>query len=160
MCRVSTPSRKAAIPRDLLQAVYETVHGFGAEELARLTDTSKGVINNKANPNATTPHIATLLDALTWQMLTKDHRILHTMARILGEVCFPLPDLDCVSDEALLEHMTKVGREGGEFYSALEAALKDRRFTADDYARVEIEAHQWISAIAESLARMKGLIDG
>ena len=158
---MSVPSRrKSALPRDLLEAVYETVHTFGADHLARLTDASPTVILNKANPNATTPHLPTLCDALTWQLLSKDHRILHTMARILGEACFPIPDLAGVSDEALLEHLTRIGKESGEFHCAIADGLKDKNFTAADYARVEREGYQLIGAIAESLQRMKGLIDG
>jgi hypothetical protein len=155
----SASRRKEALPQDLRQAVYDLVHGFGIDELARLTNTSAAVIANKANPNPTTPHIPTLSDALVWQMLTKDHRILHTEARILGEICFPVPDLTRVCDDALLEHLTAIGKECGDFHAELQRALRDRRFTRGEFTQVQREAFEFMAAMAEMLARLEGLID-
>lgn len=151
--------KKGRLPRNLLDAVYRTVHDFGAENLAQLTGTSAGVIDNKANPNATTPHLPTLADGLIWQALTKDYRILHAMAQALGHVAIPLPDMSCISDQALLEHLTKIGREGGDFHRMLGKALSDKRFRADEVTKIEREAYEWIAAIHETCGRIRGLVD-
>jgi hypothetical protein len=150
---------KASLPPAIRAAIYGTVHDFGAEHLAQLTGQSQGVIDNKANPNATTLHIPTVPDVMSWQQVTKDFRILHAMAQALGHVSIPLPDFNRVSDEALLELLTKVGVEGGEFHSALREALLDRKFSVQEFERIEGEAHQWMAAIAETLSRVRGYVD-
>jgi hypothetical protein len=150
---------KASLPPAIRAAIYGTVHDFGAEQLAQLTGQSQGVIDNKANPNASTPHVPTVPDVMSWQAITKDFRILQAMAAALGHVAIPLPDFNRVTDEALLELLTKVGVEGGEFHKALGDALRDRKFTCKEYARLETEAHQWIAAIAETLSRVRGYVD-
>jgi hypothetical protein len=151
--------KKDDLPSNILDAVYRTVHDFGAAKLAEITGASAGVIDNKANPNGTTPHQTTLADALVWQAITKDFRILHAMSRALGHVAIPLPDLSCISDEALLELMLKIGAEEGDFSRAVSAGFADDRFTRGEYERCAQEAHEWIAAIVETVNRMRGLID-
>jgi len=143
----------------MTDAVYRTVHDFGPERLAEMTGTSAGVICNKANPNGTTPGLPTLAEALVWQAITRDYRILHAMARALGHVAIPLPDLSGVSDAALVEHLVRIHREGGEFHAALGRALRDRRIDAHDVQRIRTEACEWIAAIHEACGRIEGMVD-
>lgn len=157
---MSRSPKKDDLPRNILDAVYRTVHDFGAERLAAITGASAGVIDNKANPNGTTPHQTTLADALVWQAITKDFRILHAMGRALGHVAIPLPDFSRCSDEALLELLTKVGAEGGDYHRAINEGFDDRRFKQCEYEACEREAYEWVAAILESLSRLRGLIDG
>lgn len=143
----------------MTEAVHDTVHDFGVEELARLTGQSPAVIYNKVNPNGTTPHLPTLADALVWQALTKDFRILHAMSQALAHVSIPLPDLTRVSDQALLEIICRACKEGGDFYAAIEHALKDRKVRADEVAKVDTEAYEFIAAVLEAASRMRGMVD-
>jgi hypothetical protein len=150
---------KASLPQAVRAAIYQTVHEFGAEELARLSGQSQGVIDNKANPNATTPHLPTVPDVLSWQAITKDYRILQALAQALGHVAVPVPDLRRVSDAALLDLFLKVGRAGGDFHAAVDMALRDQRFSGCEFARIEREGYEWIAAIVEAMGRIRGLVD-
>ncbi len=153
-------SRKA-LPKDVHEAARSLALAYGVEKLAAETGTPPGTIYNKINTHGgpEAHHKPTLADALVWQRLAGDHRILHAEAYTLGEVCFPLPDLSHVSDEALLELLTQVGAEGGDFHRAINAALSDGRFTAREVERIRKAGFEFISAIAEAMERMEGLVD-
>jgi hypothetical protein len=158
---MSRSPQKDRLPRNILDAVYRTVHDFegGAERLGQLLGVSPAVIDNKANPNASTPHLPTVPDVMAWQAITRDYRILHAMANALGHVAVKVPDLSRVSDEALLELFVNIGRKGGRFHDAVHDALADGRFSACEYAKVEKDGFQYIAAVIEAMSRMRGIID-
>jgi hypothetical protein len=146
---------------DVFDAFRRVVHDYpkGVEKLASRMAMSPGVLYNKANNNESAHHKPTLGDAVLASLATNDHRILHAFAATVGEVCFPLPDLSQVSDTALLDLVTAIGAEGGDFYRAINDGMSDRRYLRAEHARVKAEAHQFIAAICEALARLEGLID-
>lgn len=147
------------MPPDIGDAVYRTVHDFGVERLAQLTGTPAGTIWNKANRSETSHHLTTLADAVLWQVLSRDYRILAAVARTLGHVCFKLPDLSNVSDVALLELLAKAGADEGEFFGAIQHALQDGKFTRREFEGIRHEAWQAAAAIFEACARIEGLVD-
>jgi hypothetical protein len=153
-------SRKV-LPKDVHEAARSLALEYGVERLAAETGTPPGTIYNKINTHGgpEAHHKPTLADALIWQRLSGDHRILHAEAQTLGEVCFPLPDLSQVSDAALLELLTKVGAEGGDFHRAINSALSDGRFTRKEIVSIRKEGFEFIAAIAEAMERMEGLVD-
>jgi hypothetical protein len=146
---------------DVFDAFNRVVHDYpeGVARLASRMAMSPGVLYNKANNNESAHHKPTLGDAVLASLATGDHRILHAFAATLGEVCFPLPDLSKVSDSALLELINTVGAEGGDFYRAINDGMADRRYTRAEHAAVRAEAHQFVAAICEALARLEGLVD-
>jgi len=151
---------------DVFEAVYRVAHDFmggaakggGAVKLAEKLLRNPGTFLNQVNPETET-HKLHLETAILMQMASGDHRILHAEAGMLGEVCFKVPDLSHVSDDALLELMCKVGAEGGDFYRVTNQALQKSRFTREEMAKVRHEGLEFIAAIAETMARMEGLID-
>lgn len=156
----SRSPKKNHIPPLVRAAIHQMVHGYGPERLALHTGQSPRVISNKANPNGeTTPHLATVADLLLWMKFARDFRPLLEMCRECSFIAFPMPDLSQVSDAALLEHLARIGQEGGEFHAALGHALQDRKLAASEVAKIEAEAHEWIAAIAEGVARIKGMVD-
>jgi len=146
---------------DVFQAFNRVVHDYpdGVEALASRMTVSPGTLYNKANLNESSHHKPTLGDAVLATLATGDHRILHAFAHTVGEVCFPLPDLSRVSDSALLELITKIGVEGGDFHRAINEGMADRRYRRHEHEAVKAEAHQFIAAICEAVARLEGLID-
>lgn len=147
------------VPTDVFDAFYRVVHDFGVEDLAKKLAMPAGTLYNKANQNESSHHKPTLADAVVATVITKDHRILHAFAHTVGEVCFPIPDLSNVSDVALLELITKIGAEGGDFYREINKALAHSHIRKDDLKRIQLEAFEFISAIAETVARIEGLVD-
>jgi hypothetical protein len=147
---------------DVFQAFHRVVHDYpaGVEKLAARIAMPTGTLYNKANTNESSHHKPTLGDAVLVSLATGDHRILHAFASTLGEVCFPLPDFSRISDSALLDLITAIGAEGGDFHRAIAEGMADRRYTRAEHARVKAEAHQFIAAICEACGRLEGLIDG
>jgi hypothetical protein len=155
------------IPSDVGDAFYRVVHDFkgdkpedvGVPALARLMGMSPGVLYNKANPhdNEHNHNKPTLQDAVMVTTISKDIRIVQAMCSVAGGVFYPLPDLSHLNTEALLNHLTKLGSESADFYRCLDAALRkdDDGISYREFESLETEAHQWISAILETLARVR-----
>jgi hypothetical protein len=117
-----------------------------------------GTLYNKLNPHESTHHKLTLQDVIQITAITGDLRLLKALAQTLGCVCFPVPNLHHVSDEALLELINNVGAEGGDFYRAINVALGKKRPEAKDVARIHKEALEFIGAIVEAMTRTEGLL--
>lgn len=151
---------------DVFEAAYRVAHDFeggaakrgGAVRMAEKLGQNAGTFLNRLNPETETHHLY-LSTALQMQVVSGDHRILHAMAGTLGEVCFRIPDLSHVSDDALLELICKVGTEGGDFYRVVNESLLQKRFTHAQLAQIKQEGLEFIAAIAETMARMEGLLD-
>lgn len=118
-----------------------------------------GTLYNKLNPHESSHHKLTVQDLIQATVITRDLRVLKALAQTLGCACFELPNLAHVPDQALLELLTKVGAEQGEFFRAIHDGLADRRFTRREYTRVRREGFEAIAAIVEATARIEGLID-
>lgn len=145
---------------DVFQAAYRVAHDYegGAVKLAEKMGQNPGTFLNRINPETETHHLY-LATAVQMQVITGDHRVLHAMAGTLGEVCFKIPDLSHVPDTALFDLILKIGVEGGDFCQAISTSLEHKRFTRQDYLRIREEGLQYIAAIAETMARVEGLID-
>lgn len=152
------------LPVDVQDAFYRVTHDFqggetqqgGVPALARLMGMPPGTLYNKANPNESSHHKPTLADAVLASYLSKDDRIAQAFAHTLGGVFYRLPTLSDLPTDALLLHLTKIGRESGEFHTCLEDALRnDDAITPPEYQALENEAHRWVAAILETLARLR-----
>lgn len=151
---------------DVFQAAYRVAHDFeggaakngGAVKLAQRMGKNPGTFLNQVNPEQET-HKLWLGDAVLMQTLSHDHRILHAMAATLGEVCFRIPDLKNVSDQALIELICKIGHEGGHFYQVINSGISQTRFTRQALERIREEGYEFIAAIAETMARIEGMLD-
>lgn len=152
-------SRRPAILADVTEAIYRTVHDFGADRLAAMTGQTRGVIYNKANPRESSLHKPTIDDLMVWQSLTKDHRIVRAMAAALGEACFEVPQLGQMSDAALLEIVLTEGERDGEFHGAINQALADGKFTRAEYQDIRRRGYEVIAAVAELMSRVEGMVD-
>lgn len=155
---VTHPAAAAGDPCNPFEAFRAVVYAAGVEKLAGRMGVPAGTLYNKANLHDESHHKPTLRDVVLVSQLTHDHRVLHALAHTLGEVCFAVPDLSGVSDTALLEAVTRIGIEGGEFHAALARGLDDGQFTRREYQRLRLEALEWMGAIAEAVARVEGLV--
>jgi hypothetical protein len=147
----------AAIPRGVQEAFYRVVHDFGVEKLARMMGLSPGVLYNKTsiNESDTNHNKPTAADIIVVTHLTGDKRIAQAFAASVGGVYHDLPDLSRLSTDALMLHILKIETEGGDFHREIHTAIKDDdEIDGREYAAIEREAHEWIGAILEGLARM------
>jgi len=148
------------IPPDVQEAFRAVVHDFDVPKLSAMMGISAGVLYNKANATDSTHNKPTLAEGVLVTLLTGDKRILHAFAATVGEVCFPLPDLSHVSDAALVEHLTRINMEGGDFFRAIHEALAgDGKFDQGEYKKIRNEAFEFIAAIAEGMERIRGMVD-
>lgn len=138
-------------------AKYDTVHDYpgGAVALGPLAGMNPGTLGNKVNPTIDTHHL-TLSEAVTLQALTKDYRILHAEAAMLGHVAIQLPQADACSDIELLNAYAAWTKDIGETAAAISKALEGR---IDQKALAEIhrEMHEDFARALDLFARFKQL---
>lgn len=136
-------------------AKYAVVHDYpgGAVALAPLAGMNPGTLGNKVNPTIDTHHL-TLSESVTLQALTKDYRILHAEAAMLGHVCIPLPKAGNASDIELLNAYAAWTSDIGETAAAISEALEGE---IDDKALAKIhrEMHEDFGKALELFARFK-----
>jgi hypothetical protein len=145
------------------EAFREVVYKFGVEKLADMMGKSPGVLYNKCNlnDNESYHNKPLLAEGVLVTNLTGNMLIVKEMCRATGMVAMELPILSNLSTDALMMHLIRLEEEGGEFYRSLHGALKSNNdITQKGFTQIEREAHEWIAAILESLARMKEMSRG
>jgi hypothetical protein len=120
-----------------LDAFHATVHDApgGCESLAPRMGMSATILRNKANPNSAT-NKPTLDDADRLMGITGDHRILHALAQNHGYVCTKI-DEQPAGDMAVLESMTGLWKELGNFGTEVHAALADGRIEKHEVKSID-----------------------
>lgn len=144
---------------DPFEAFRQLVYQFGVPALAQQMGLKPGTLWNKADADADTHHQPTMRDVMLATRLTNDMRVLDAMNEQFGRVAFDTRAMGVTSDEALLELLTRLGDESGQFHAALRNALVDRRFSMRELSAVRAEAFDMVSALMTLLVRMEGLLD-
>ena len=132
-------------------------NGGGIPKVAELVGTTPGVLYNKLSGAEGAHHKLTVLDMQLIYLATGRIEHLQAQARGMDCVAFPVPDFSKCSDQALLDLLAKVHEESGQYHGCLRAALSDGEITHGELAQLEREVFEWIGAIVEAHARVKGL---
>ena len=146
-------------PANVFEAFRQLAYAHGVPELAKAMGIKPGTLYNKADADEETHHQPTLRDIVLATELTGDMRVLDALDAQFGRAAFDVTPMAHVSDEALLELLTRLGSESGEFNGALHRALLEKRFTALDMAQVRAEAFDMVSALMTLVQRLEGLVD-
>jgi len=146
-------------PADPFEAFRQLVYGFGVVELAKLMAIKPGTLYNKADADEDTHHQPTLRDVLLATRLTGDFRVLDALDEAFGRAGFDVAHMAEVSDMALLELLTRLGKENGEFHGALAFALAGPSITPQHLAQIKAEAYDVVGALMTLVARLEGLVD-
>ena len=85
--------------------------------------------------------------------------MVDALAETFGLATFDAHAYTDTSDEALLELVTKLGRESGEFHGAVHDALKARRFEPQQMRLIRAEALDMVSALMTLLSRLESYVD-
>lgn len=143
-----------------LDAFHATVHGSpgGCEALAARMGVGAGVLRNKANPNADY-HKPTLADADRVMALTGDYSVLHALAKNHGHVCVLVQTEAAASDIAILELVTQVWSTSGGVGAEVHATLADGMVEPHEIKRVEEAVYRVNLALADMVARLKGMAE-
>ena len=132
----------------------------GVDAVAARMGMPAGTLYNKLNLHEENYNKLNVRDLVQICTITGDIRIVQAFCRSFGCVCFPVPNLSGITDEALLKLINNIGAEGGDFYRAINGALARKNCAAKDIAAVHKEGMEFIGAIAEAMERVKGLLRG
>lgn len=146
-------------PRTPYEAFRRLVYGYGVEDLSRLMGLKAGTLYNKADADAESQSQPTLRDIVIATEATADMQVLDALEETFGRIAFDTTRLAHVSDGALLELLTKLGQESGEFHSALHKALIDKKFSQEDLQLIRGEAFDVVGALMTLVSRVEGLVD-
>lgn len=145
-------------PRTPQEAFRRLVYSFGVPELAQQMGIKAGVLYNKADADEETHNQPTLRDVVLATRLSGDMQVLDALDEQFGRAAFDVTPHTHISDQALLELLTKLGTEHGQFHEALNRALAGR-FTRGDLTAIRGEAFDVVSALMTLVARLEGLVD-
>lgn len=150
--------RKNAAP-DVFRAFRDLVYVHGVDYLAPRMGLRPGTLYNKADAHEDTHNQPTLRDVLLATQATGDMRVLDALDETFGRAAFDCTAFEGASDEALLELVTRLGAEHGEFHAALGAALRERRFSAEALTKIRGEGLDIVAAVMTLLVRLEGMVD-
>lgn len=146
-------------------ALYTTAHEYrdpitglrGVAALAVRLNIKEGSAQNKINPTCA-EHVVNLTEFQQILLHTHDMRPLHALCAKFKHSAVPLDMSDDVSDAALIELLSDVDIQKGEFMQALKKALADGQVHQDEYDRLLQEGMDVIRALLETFARLKHMI--
>ena len=141
------------------EAFRALVYLHDVKRLAPQMGMKAGTLWNKADADADSHNQPTLRDVVALTQLTGDARVLDALNEMFGRAAFDVAPLSTASDEALLELITRMGDENGQFHAALRKALVAHTFSREDLQRVRAEAFDLVAALMTLLTRVEGLLD-
>lgn len=141
------------------EAFRQLVYLHDVRRLAPQMGMKAGTLWNKADADADSHNQPTLRDVVALTQLTGDTRVLDALNEMFGRAAFDVSPHAQVSDAALLELLTQLGIEKGEFHQALHDALTDGRFTAKELQLIRGRAFDLVGALMTLVARVEGLLD-
>lgn len=151
--------RRAVAP-NVFEAFRDLVYAHGVPDLAGQIGMVPGVLYNKAAAGDDTQHQPTLRDVLLATTVTGDMRVVEALAETFGRATFDCASLSHTSDEALLELVTNLAAENGDFHRELAEGLRAQSFTPAALGRIRGEAFDLVSALMTLVRRLEDLVDG
>jgi hypothetical protein len=150
--------RRAMAP-NVFEAFRELVHAHDVPTLAARMGMQPGTLYNKAAAGDETHHQPTLRDVLLATTATGDLRVVQALAQTFGLATYDCASHATASDEALLELLTSLASQNGEFHRALGDALRLRRFSEGALRAIRGEAYDIVSALMTLVQRLEDYVD-
>ena len=152
------PSIDRPEPDDLLATAQAIAKDFGVPRLAARMGAPVHSLYNKLNPTDS-HHKLSASDLLQITAITGDCRLIHAFAHTFNHVAFEAPEeIARTSDEALLDLLCRISGHAGAWHSDLRTALADGEISGREFKELKREGLMWMAAIAETLARLEGIV--
>ncbi len=141
------------------EAFRRLVYRHDVKRLAPQMGMKAGTLYNKADADTDSHNQPTLRDVVALTQLTGDYSVLDSLNEMFGRAAFDVSPHTQVSDAALLELLTQLGIEKGDFHRALHDALTDGKFSLQELQRIRATAFDLVAALMTLVARVEGLRD-
>jgi hypothetical protein len=117
-------------------AAYYTVHEYapGTVALAARMNLNQQTLCHKVNPNNTNRNNLTLEEAVTLQLMTEDHRILFSMACLLGYFCVIQGG---AAEGNVTTDIAQTMQDLGDMLKTVSASIADGRVTDRELREVD-----------------------
>lgn len=126
----------------------------GLRQLAADMGRNYNVFINKLNPNVATHHVyIEELDELAAFLDTDE--VAKYFAGQRNMICVPCPDLNGLSDAALLDLFFGLETEKAQWMERMQTALSDGNVTGAEFAAIKREYDEFVAATSEVMARIE-----
>lgn len=153
------PSKHEIDHANPFEAFRRLVYRHDVKRLAPQMGMKAGTLYNKADADSDSHNQPTLRDVVALTQLTGDYSVLDALNEMFGRAAFDAVSHADVSDAALLELLTQLGIEKGDFHQALHDALTDGKFSLQELQRIRATAFDLVAALMTLVARVEGLRD-
>lgn len=153
------PSKNEIDHANPFEAFRRLVYRHDVKWLAPQMGMKAGTLYNKADADTDSHNQPTLRDVVALTQLTGDYSVLDSLNEMFGRAAFDAVSHADVSDAALLELLTQLGIEKGDFHRALHDALTDGKFSLQELQRIRATAFDLVAALMTLVARVEGLRD-
>lgn len=128
--------QKSTEELSIRDAAYYTVHEYapGTVALAARMKLNQQTLCHKVNPNNTNRNNLTLEEAVTLQLMTEDHRILFSMASLLGYFCVAQR---AGADGNVTTDIAQTMQDLGDMLKTVSASIADGRVTDRELREVD-----------------------
>lgn len=141
------------------RAIYDAAHEFKSEYgdgvvgLAQSMGKTRGVLNNKVDPNMDS-HNLNIYELRSMVQITNDQRPIEALAMDCGYGIYPINKEKC-SDAAMLSVLTSLGDKRGTLDKAIHKSLKDGVITYSEEALICDAIDASITALASFKERVE-----
>lgn len=139
-------------------AIYNTCHEYGIEQLALNFGASKNTVQHKANKHDP-KHYFTPRELVSIQAHTRNFSIAHAMAGELGGQFIEPANFAHLGDEALLDMFAKLMARCGTFAGDFQTAWADGRLDMKEFSAICNDLYQVKQVCAELESRMATLVE-
>jgi hypothetical protein len=150
--------RRAVAP-NVFEAFRTLVFRGDVPTLAAQMGLKPGTLYNKADAGDDTHSQPTLRDVVLATQATGDLRVVEALAEMFGRATFDCAQHESTSDEALLDLVTNLAAESGDFHRELGHGLREKRFSAESLRVIRGEAFDIVSALMTLVRRLEDYVD-
>lgn len=144
---------------DVFELIRQSAYHYGVPKLAAKMGLAPGTLYNKLNnDDGCSHHKLTLQDFIAILTITGDTTALQGLAGLFDHAVFPLPQMDRLGDDALLDMVNQVYVQGGRAHTVMAEALSDGQVSEGEYCSYDHECQQWLAAIVALRRRFKNMV--
>lgn len=144
---------------DVFELIRQSAYHYGVPKLATKMGLAPGTLYNKLNNDeGCSHHKLTLQDFIAILGITGDTAALQGLAGLFDHAVFPLPQMEQMGDDALLDMVNQVYVQGGRAHTVMAEALADGQVSEEEYSAYDLECRQWVAAIVALRRRFKNMV--
>lgn len=144
---------------DVFELTRQVAYSYGVVKLAAKMGINAGTLYNKLNTDdSCTHHKLSVQDLIHIIGITGDMTPLAAFAALFDHALYRLPQHNNTADDALLDLVNQTQINAGTAHLAMAEALADGCISPQEFGRIALGCHDWLSAIVTLKCRFKSMV--